>query len=45
MLRYQFGKTFSAKFGYRYLKVKFEDSTLVYDVSLDGFLFGLGINF
>ncbi|KPJ91462.1 MAG: hypothetical protein AMJ55_11760 [Gammaproteobacteria bacterium SG8_15] len=45
MLSYQFGKTFSAKFGYRYLKVKFEDSTLVYDVSLDGFLFGLGIHF
>jgi len=45
MLSYQFGKTFSAKFGYRYLKVKFEDSSLVYDLSLDGLLFGLGIRF
>lgn len=45
MLRYQFGKTFSGTFGYRYLKVKFEDSTLVYDLSLDGLLFGLAIRF
>ena len=45
MLRYQFGDTFSFKFGYRYLKVEFEDSTLLYDISLDGFLFGLGIRF
>ena len=45
MVRYQFGKTFSAKFGYRYLKVKFEDSILIYDLSLDGFLVGLGIGF
>ncbi|RLA12528.1 MAG: hypothetical protein DRQ59_07400 [Gammaproteobacteria bacterium] len=45
MLRYQFGDTFSFKFGYRYLKVKFDDSSLIYDISLDGFLFGLGIRF
>ena len=45
MLRYQFGDTFSFKFGYRYLKVDFEDSSLVYDISLDGILFGLGIRF
>ncbi|MEJ2181451.1 MAG: hypothetical protein P8Y28_13705 [Gammaproteobacteria bacterium] len=45
MLRYQFGKTFSIKFGYRYLKVKFKDSSFVYDIGLDGFLFGLGIKF
>jgi len=45
MLRYQFGDTFSFKFGYRYLKVKFDDSSLVYDISLDGLLFGLGIAF
>ena len=45
MLRYQFGDTFSFKFGYRYLKVDFEDSSLVYDISLDGLLFGLGIAF
>jgi hypothetical protein len=45
MLRYQFNKTFAAKFGYRYLKVKFEDSSLVYDIGLDGFLLGLGIRF
>jgi hypothetical protein len=45
MLRYQFGDTFSFKFGYRYLKVDFKDNILVYDVSLDGFLFGLGIRF
>ncbi|WP_455207041.1 hypothetical protein [Kaarinaea lacus] len=45
MVRYQFGKTFSANFGYRYLKVKFKDNILVYDLSLDGLLFGLGIHF
>jgi hypothetical protein len=45
MLRYQLGNTFSFKFGYRYLKVDFEDNRLVYDVSLDGFQFGLGIRF
>jgi len=45
MLRYQFGDTFSFKFGYRYLKVEFEDSSLIYDISLDGLLFGLGIRF
>jgi hypothetical protein len=45
MLRYQFGDTFSFKFGYRYLKVDFEDSSLIYDISLDGLLFGLGIAF
>jgi hypothetical protein len=44
-LRYQFGDTFSFKFGYRYLSVDFKDNSLVYDVSLDGFLFGLGIRF
>lgn len=45
MLRYQFGDTFSFKLGYRYLKVEFEDNTLLYDISLEGFLFGLGIRF
>ena len=45
ILRYQFGDTFSFKFGYRYLSVDFKDNILVYDVSLDGFLFGLGIYF
>jgi len=45
MLRYQFGNTLSAKFGYRYLKVKFEDSSFVYDIGLDGFMLGLGIKF
>jgi hypothetical protein len=45
VLCYQFGDTFSFKFGYRYLKVEFEDSNLVYDISLDGLLFGLGIRF
>ena len=45
MFRYQFNKMFSAKFGYRYLKVQFTDSDFIYDVSLDGFLFGLGIRF
>jgi hypothetical protein len=44
-LRYQPGKTFSFDFGYRYLKVDFEDNNLLYDLSLDGFLLGLGINF
>lgn len=45
MFRYQFGNTLSAKLGYRYLKVKFDDSNFVYDIGLDGFLLGLGIRF
>ncbi len=45
MIRYQLGDTFSMKFGYRYLKVKFNDTDFLYDLSLDGFLLGLGIHF
>jgi len=45
MFRYQFNKMFSAKLGYRYLKVQFTDSDFIYDVSLDGLLLGLGIRF
>ena len=45
MFRYQFGNTLSAQFGYRYLKVKFDDDNFVYDIGLDGFLLGLGIRF
>lgn len=45
MFRYQMGNTFSLKFGYRYLKVKFDEDVFLYDISLDGFLFGLGIRF
>ena len=43
--RYQMSKTFSIKFGYRYLKVKFDDENFLYDISLDGFKAGLGILF
>ena len=45
MFRYQFNKTFSAKFGYRYLKVQFTELDFLYDLTLDGFLLGLGIHF
>lgn len=45
IFRYQFNKTVSAKFGYRYLKVNFTEANFVYDVSLDGILLGLGIRF
>jgi len=45
MIRYQMGNTFSIKFGYRYLKVKFDEDVFLYDISLDGFLLGLGIRF
>ena len=45
MIRYQLGNTFSLKFGYRYLKVKFDDNVFLYDISLDGFQLGLGIRF
>jgi len=46
MFRYQMGNTFSIKFGYRYLKVKFDDDAdFLYDISLDGFQLGLGIRF
>ncbi len=45
LLRYQFGNTVSAQFGYRYLKVDFSENNFVYDLTLDGFLFGLGLRF
>ena len=45
MLRYQISKTFSMKLGYRYLKVKFDESDYLYDLSLDGLQLGLGILF
>lgn len=45
MFRYQMSNTFSIKFGYRYLKVKFDDNAYLYDISLDGFQLGLGIRF
>ena len=45
MLRYQLSDTFSLKFGYRYIKVTFEDADFLYDISLDGFQLGLGIVF
>jgi len=45
MIGYQISNTFSVKFGYRYLKVKFEDTDFLYDISLDGFQIGLGIRF
>jgi hypothetical protein len=45
MFRYQFNKTISAKFGYRYLKVQFTESDFIYDVSLNGILLGVGFRF
>jgi len=45
MLHYQMSDTFSLKFGYRYIKVTFEDTDFLYDISLDGFQLGLGIRF
>ena len=45
MFRYQMNDTFAINFGYRYLKVKFKEDVFLYDISLDGFLFGLGIRF
>jgi len=45
MFRYKMGDTFSLKFGYRYLKVKFEETDFLYDISLDGLQLGLGIRF
>jgi hypothetical protein len=45
ILGYRFGRTFSLKFGYRFLEVEFKDNNFVYDLSLSGFLLGLGIRF
>ncbi len=45
MIGYQISNTFSVKFAYRYLKVKFDDRDFLYDISLDGFQIGLGIRF
>ena len=44
-LRYQMNDIFDLKLGYRYLKVKFDDKDFIYDISLNGFLFGLTANF
>ena len=45
VVRYQFNDMFSAKLGYRYLKVTFDEDSFVYGIGLSGFLFGLGIRF
>ena len=45
IFRYQMSDTFAIKFGYRYLKVRFKEDVFLYDISLDGFLLGLGIGF
>ena len=45
MIGYQISNTFSVKFAYRYLKVKFDDRDLLYDISLNGLQLGLGIRF
>lgn len=45
LLGYQMNNTLSLKLAYRYLKIKFNDNDFIYDLSLDGFLFGLGIRF
>jgi hypothetical protein len=45
ILRYQMSNTLALKFGYRYIKVRFEDAAFLYDISLDGFQLGLGIRF
>jgi hypothetical protein len=45
MFRYQFNKAFSVKFGYRYLKVQFKETDFIYDLSVDGVLLGVGIQF
>jgi hypothetical protein len=45
MFRYQINKTISARFGYRYLKVQFSETDFLYDLTLDGFLLGVGFRF
>jgi hypothetical protein len=45
MIRYQISNTFSVKFAYRYLKVKFDEGNYLYDIKMDGFQIGLGIRF
>jgi hypothetical protein len=38
---YNFTETFMLLFGYRYLKMEFEDSDLLLDLSLQGYAIGL----
>ena len=45
LFRYQMSEAASIKFGYRYLKVKFDDKDFLYDISLDGLHFGMGFSF
>lgn len=42
---YQWTKTFSTTFGYRYLDVDYEDDGFLYDVAQDGLVFGLSWRF
>lgn len=44
-VNYEFSKTFSAKFGYRYLAVDYDKSGFVYDMANSGLYLGLGIRF
>jgi len=45
LLKWQFGKTFSAKFGYRYLAQDYRKDGIVWDVKFSGPYIGLGIAF
>jgi len=43
--RYDFSKTISGKFGYRYLSVDYDKSAFLYDMSNNGLYAGIGIRF
>ena len=44
-VNYDFSKTVSAKFGYRYMDVDYDKSGFIYDMRIDGLFLGVGIRF
>lgn len=44
-MQYLISTHFSFTFGYRYLEIDFKEDDVLYDVTLDGIQFGLGIHF
>lgn len=44
-LNYAFSPTVTAKFGYRYIDVDYDDDGFVYDMATHGFVAGVGIRF
>jgi opacity protein-like surface antigen len=42
---FSFNKNIAAELGYRYVSIDFKENDFLYDVSMYGFVIGLGIHF